>query len=77
MSLSQQVGAAVALKALGYRVKLQSPGMVIEAVDPDGPSAGKLRAQDIVVSVDGRPTPSRGRAAPGRPPSRAGRSRCE
>jgi PDZ domain-containing protein len=58
MSLSQQVGAAVALKALGYRVKLESPGMVIEAVDPDGPSAGKLRPQDIVVSVDGRPTPS-------------------
>ncbi len=58
MSLSQQVGAAVALKALGYSVKLQSPGMVIEAVDPQGPSAGKLRAQDIVVSVDGRRTPS-------------------
>ena len=37
MSLSQQVGAAVALKALGYSVKLQSPGMVIEAVDPQGP----------------------------------------
>lgn len=58
MSLSQQVGAAVALKALGYPVKLQSPGMVIEAVDPQGPSAGKLRAQDIVVTVDGRLTPS-------------------
>jgi PDZ domain-containing protein len=58
MSLSQQVGAAVALKALGYRVKLQSPGMVIEAVDPQGPSAGKLRPQDVVVTVDGRPTPS-------------------
>lgn len=58
MALSQQVGAAVALKALGYPVKLQSPGTVIEAVDPDGPAAGKLRAQDIVVRVDGRRTPS-------------------
>jgi PDZ domain-containing protein len=58
MSLSQEVGAAVALKALGYPAKLQSPGMVIEAVDPHGPSAGKLRAQDIIVTVDGRITPS-------------------
>ena len=58
MALSQKVGAAVALKALGYRVKLQSPGTVIEAVDPDGPGAGKLRGQDVVVAVDGHPTPS-------------------
>jgi PDZ domain-containing protein len=58
MALSQEVGAAVALKALGYPVKLQSPGTVIEAVDPKGPAAGKLRPQDIVVAVDGRRTPS-------------------
>jgi PDZ domain-containing protein len=58
MSLSQKVGAAVALKALGYNVTLESPGMVIEAVDPHGPSAGKLRAQDIIITVDGRSTPS-------------------
>jgi PDZ domain-containing protein len=58
MAVSQQVGAAVALKALGYPVKLQSPGTVIEAVDPHGPSAGKLREQDVVLTVDGRRTPS-------------------
>jgi PDZ domain-containing protein len=58
MALSQQVGAAVALKALGYPVKLQSSGTVIEAVDPHGPSAGKLRAQDVVLAVDGHRTPS-------------------
>ncbi|MEP6910908.1 MAG: PDZ domain-containing protein [Actinomycetota bacterium] len=58
MSLSQQVGAAVALKALGYPVKADSPGTVIEAVDPKGPSAGKLRPQDVVVTVDGKRTPS-------------------
>ena len=58
MALSQQVGAAVALKALGYPVELHSPGTVIEAVDPHGPSAGKLRARDVVVTVDGRRTPS-------------------
>jgi Lon-like protease len=58
MTLSQEVGAAVALEALGYPIKLESPGTVIEAVDPSGPAAGKLRAQDIVVAVDGRRTPS-------------------
>jgi PDZ domain-containing protein len=58
MALSQEVGAAVALEALGYPVKLQSPGTVIEAVDPSGPAAGKLRPDDIVVAVDGRRTPS-------------------
>ena len=47
MSLSQEVGAAVALKALGYPVKLQSPGTVIEAVDPHAPAASKLRPQDV------------------------------
>ncbi len=58
MALSQEIGAAVALKELGYPVKLQSPGTVVEAVDPKGPSAGKLRPQDLVVSVDGRRTPA-------------------
>jgi PDZ domain-containing protein len=58
MALSQQVGAAVALKALGYPVGLQSTGTLIEAVDPHGPSAGKLRARDVVVTVDGHRTHS-------------------
>ncbi len=57
MSLSQKIGAAVALRALNYPVKLESPGTVIEAVDPNGPAAGKLREQDIVVTVDGKRTP--------------------
>lgn len=58
MSLSQELGAAVALKALGYPVALHSAGTVIEAVDPKGPSAGKLHPQDVVASVDGRRTPT-------------------
>jgi PDZ domain-containing protein len=58
MALSQEVGAAVALKALGYEVDVKSPGTVILAVDPKGPSAGKLRPQDVVVRVDGKPVPS-------------------
>jgi Lon-like protease len=58
MALSQEVGAAVALKALGYRVGVQSPGTEIEGIDPRGPAAGKLRPRDIVVTVDGQRAPS-------------------
>lgn len=58
MALSQEVGAAVALKALGYKVDVRSPGTEILAVDPKGPAAGKLRPRDVVVTVDGRRAPS-------------------
>ena len=58
MAQSQEIGAAVALKALGYRVPVKSPGTVIADVNPNGPSAGKLRASDTIAAVDGNPTPS-------------------
>ena len=58
MALSQEVGAAVALRALGYGVDVRSPGTLIVAVDPNGPAAGKLRARDVVVTVDGRRVPT-------------------
>jgi len=58
MAESQEIGAAVALKALGYKVPVKSPGTVIAAVNPKGPSADKLRANDTIAAVDGRPTPS-------------------
>ena len=58
MAQSQEIGAAVALKALGYRVPVKSPGTVIADVNPKGPSAGKLRASDTIAAVDGNPTPS-------------------
>jgi PDZ domain-containing protein len=58
MAQSQEIGAAVALKELGYRVAVKSPGTVIADVNPDGPSARKLRAGDTIAAVDGNPTPS-------------------
>ena len=58
MAESQEIAAAVALKELGYAVDVRSPGTVIAAVASDGPSAGKLKASDIVVRVDGRRTQS-------------------
>ena len=57
MAESQKIGAAVALRALGYRVPVKSPGTIVAGVNPNGPSAGKLRAHDVIVSVDGQPTP--------------------
>ena len=57
MTLSQELGAVVGLRALNRRVVVHSPGTVIGAVDENGPSAGKLRANDLVVEADGTPTP--------------------
>jgi PDZ domain-containing protein len=57
MAESQKIGAAVALRSLGYDVPVESPGTVVAGVNPEGPAAGKLRARDVIVSVDGEPTP--------------------
>jgi len=56
MAESQEIAAAVALQELGYTVNVRSTGTVIAAVAPDGPSAGRLKANDVVVRVDGRRT---------------------
>jgi Lon-like protease len=58
MAQSQEIGAAVALKQFGYKVPIKSPGTVIAAVNPKGPSAGKLKANDAIAAVDGHATPS-------------------
>jgi len=52
MSGSQQAAAAVALRALGYDV----PTVVsVSRLSPDAPSAGELKADDILVSIGGTP----------------------
>jgi len=58
MAQSQDIGAAVALKQFGYKVPVKSPGTVIAAVNPKGPSAGKLKANDAIAAVNGHATPS-------------------
>ena len=55
MSRSQKYAAAVALRELGKNVKITTRGALIEAVGGEFPAAGKLRADDVVVAVDGRP----------------------
>ncbi len=55
MTRSQQVAAAVALRAAGYRVKANPTGALIEQVASDAPAAGKLLPSDIIVAAAGKP----------------------
>ena len=54
MSRSQEVAAAVALRALGYKVVARPTGVLVEDVARDAPAAGKLFPTDVIVSVNGR-----------------------
>ncbi|HEU5066445.1 MAG TPA: PDZ domain-containing protein [Gaiellaceae bacterium] len=56
MAESQKIGAAVALKSLGYPVRVKVLGTLIAGVDPKGPSNEKLQSGDSIVSVDGEAT---------------------
>jgi Lon-like protease len=54
MTRSQQVAAAVALRAAGYHVVANPTGALVEQVDPSVPAAGRLQPTDIIVSANGR-----------------------
>jgi PDZ domain-containing protein len=55
MAQSQQIAAAVALRALGYKVTAQPEGAIVSAVAPNTPAEGRLQPTDVVVAVDGKP----------------------
>ncbi len=55
MKTSQQVAAAVALRALGKKVTTVSNGAIVAAVEPGFPAAGKLAPTDVIVAINGRP----------------------
>jgi len=55
MDRSQEVAAAVALRALGYDVKADPEGALVVAVAQDAPAAGKIAPTDVIVAVDGKP----------------------
>jgi PDZ domain-containing protein len=55
MAQSQTIAAAVALRSLGYHVKVRRTGALIEQVVHGAPADGKLRAGDVVLRVDGTP----------------------
>ena len=54
MTRSQQIAAAVALRAAGYRVRANPTGALVEQVASDAPAAGKLLPTDVIVSAAGR-----------------------
>jgi PDZ domain-containing protein len=53
MHRSQQIAAAVALRALGKKVRITPTGALIDAVEPGEPAVGKLAPDDIITAVDG------------------------
>lgn len=73
MSTSQRVAAAVALRRLGYHVVIRPDGVIVNAIDLGTHAPGKLQPADVIVAVDGTPTPTiarlrgvLGRVHPGR-----------
>jgi PDZ domain-containing protein len=55
MQLSQQVAAAVALRAAGKKVVMTPIGVRVTYVAPGLPAFGKLEPGDVIVAVDGKP----------------------
>ncbi len=53
MRLSQEVAAAVALKAAGMKVDLRPVGVRVITVELHAPATGKLEPDDVIVAVDG------------------------
>lgn len=58
MQKSQQVAAAVALKAAGYKVVMTATGAQVEEVGPGEPAVGRLEPDDVITAVDGKPVRS-------------------
>ncbi len=58
MATSQRVAAAVALRRLGYHVVVHSDGVVVNVIDLGTHAYGKLQPTDVIVAVDGMPTPT-------------------
>jgi PDZ domain-containing protein len=55
MARSQDIAAAVALRALGYKVKAQPHGALVQQIGRGAPADGKLEPTDVIVAVDGKP----------------------
>lgn len=52
MRLSQQVASAVALRALGYDVRIKENGVRVALVYGQTHAAGKLRPDDVIIAAD-------------------------
>jgi Lon-like protease len=51
MTRSQEIAAAVALRAAGYKVSANPTGALVEQVASDAPAAGKILPTDVVVAA--------------------------
>jgi Lon-like protease len=58
MTISQKVAAAVALRGLGYKVVAKPSGVIVAALDERSHAVGKVQPSDLIVSVNGTPTPT-------------------
>jgi PDZ domain-containing protein len=58
MARSQEIAAAVALRKLGYRVKVREQGALVASLVGGLPAEGKLAPGDIIVGADGKPVRS-------------------
>jgi Lon-like protease len=54
MQRSQEIAAAVALRAAGKKVVLRPTGARVVVVQPNRPAVGKLQPDDVIVAIDGR-----------------------
>jgi len=53
MSRSEQIAAAVALKAAGKNVTLKATGARVDVLQPGMPAVGKLEPDDVLTAVNG------------------------
>lgn len=58
MARSQEIAAAVALRELGYDVKVRENGAFVASVFSDLPASGKIAPGEVIVAVDGKPVRS-------------------
>jgi PDZ domain-containing protein len=58
MRLSQQVATAVALRSLGYNVRIKENGVRVALVYGQTHAAAKIRPDDVIVSADHKPVRS-------------------
>ena len=58
MTTSQQVAAAVALRQLGYHVVTKPDGVLVSVIELGTHAARALQPSDVIVSVNGTPTPT-------------------
>ena len=54
MEISQQIASAVALRKLGYKVKIKTDGVRVAQVSANSDSNGKLEIGDVILAIDGK-----------------------